>query len=864
MKRKGISVIMPTYNQVSFISRAITSLLIQTFLEWELIIIVDGSTDGTVELIEKYLGDKRIKYFFYKNNKGLGTAANLGLENASYDYISYLPSDDLYFSDHLQSLWNLAEANPEGTFFCSGAKYNYQDNNNGSAGQKCFGPFADIGYQLVQIMHQKTETRWMERNELVTDSLNLMFWNRLLIGTVPKFTMKITSEWTSHPSQRHKIISERWGGGINLYKQFYNINQKLKYNSVFGGMIDEHTEYLEFDNPQNSPQRSGLKILLVGELAYNAERVLAFEEKGHQLYGLWTGSPSFFNAIGPLPFGNIIDVPKENWQEHVKEIKPDIIYALLNFQAIPFIHRVIRENLEIPFVWHFKEGPFFCRQKGLWDQMIDIFEYADGTIFLNQEIKIWYEQFFYFETPLSMILDGDLPHIDRFKGKPSPLLSQLDGEIHTVVPGRPLGLSPIDIQELSRRKIHLHIYGDFYHSVYKTWIEEANALAPGYLHLHPVCTPQNWVVELSKYDAGWLHIFDSENNGEMMKANWLDLNYAARMSTLGAAGLPMIQRDNTQHICASQSFTKKHGFGIFYNSFDDLALQLGDREKMYDMRQEIWKKREVLSFNYHIEEIISFFDRVIDSKKEFKGVSQKKSVDNIPKIIHQTWKNDQPPKHYQILTQTWKEHHPNWEYKLWTDQMNYDFIKNFFPSFLPIYEQYPSAIQKADAVKYFILYQYGGLFVDMDYECIQNVEELLEGNSVVFGSEPEDHCKKFYMDLIVSNAFMGCTPENNFFKFLCESIATIQIRNENTVLNTLNTTGPFFLTKLYKSFPGKTNVKILSAERISPLSMHESRDVLSGEITEEIQERLDRAHAVHYFFGSWWKAVKEDQNQSLN
>jgi len=140
-------------------------------------------------------------------------------------------------------------------------------------------------------------------------------------------------------------------------------------------------------------------------------------------------------------------------------------------------------------------------------------------------------------------------------------------------------------------------------------------LAPGYLHLHPAYVPQNWVEELPKYDAGWLHVFDSENNGELMKANWLDFNFAARMSTLGAAGLPMIQLDNTGHICASQAFTRKNRFGIFYQSYDDLAAQLGNTAEMNRMRQEIWHKREVLSFNHHVDDVLYFFRKVIESKK---------------------------------------------------------------------------------------------------------------------------------------------------------------------------------------------------------------------------------------------------------
>lgn len=613
---------MPTYQHGAFISRAITSLLAQTFCDWQLIIIIDGSNDATIDVIARYLTDDRIRVLSNKSNQGLGAAINRGLDHASYDLISYLPSDDVYFADHLESLWNLAAANHDAVVFCSGAKHNYKDDHSGSASQKNFGNFIDIGYQLVQVMHRKTAYRWIERSELVTDSLNNMFWDKLLDGALPEFTMKVTTEWVSHPSQRHKIISERWGGGINLYKQFYNIDRKLRYMSAFGGLIDENIEYMDFDHVSSRSDSQPLKILLVGELAFNAERVLAFEEKGHQLYGLWMDNPSFFNAVGPLPFGNITDIPKNNWQQAVKALKPDIIYALLNFKAIPFIHEVLSADLGIPFVWHFKEGPFFCRQNGLWDKMMDLFQYSDGTIFLNEEIKLWYEQFFHFDVPLSMVLDGDLPHITRFKGAPNGLISDGDGEIHTVVPGRPMGLSPNDVKELAQRKIHLHIYGDIYHSVYKMWIDEANLLAPGYLHLHPVCSPQNWVNELSQYDAGWLHIFDAENSGEILKASWLELNFAARMSTLGAAGLPMIQRDNSSHICASQSFTTKHGFGIFYNSYDNLASQLGDKARMKVMRDEIWKKRAVLSFHYYADDVLSFFREVIEKKNNTQKVEE--------------------------------------------------------------------------------------------------------------------------------------------------------------------------------------------------------------------------------------------------
>jgi glycosyltransferase involved in cell wall biosynthesis len=99
-----VSVIMPVFNQASFIRRAIVSLLCQTCPNWELIIINDGSMDNLNESIASFLSDKRIKLFNNEKNKGLGYSLNFGIEKSQYDYITYLPADDIYYKNHLESL----------------------------------------------------------------------------------------------------------------------------------------------------------------------------------------------------------------------------------------------------------------------------------------------------------------------------------------------------------------------------------------------------------------------------------------------------------------------------------------------------------------------------------------------------------------------------------------------------------------------------------------------------------------------------------------------------------------------------------------------------------------------------------------
>lgn len=600
-----VSVIMPTFNQGRFICRAIESLKRQSFKNWELIIVNDGSTDDTVQAVEKYLDDSRISYLEHPENRGLGASINTGLNVATADLIAYLPSDDIYYEQHLGDLVELLCGNRGIILVFSGMRYHYN--------RETSGRIEGYSLQLVQVMHRKTAKRWIERKELVTDNLDTLYWSTLRkYGSfIP--TGRITCEWVDHPQQHHKIIREPTGG-INPYRLYYGVKHPLRFHSSVGNFIDEPSYYKRLSASGSNGLASGkLKILLVGELAYNPERVLALEEQGHKLYGLWMRDPYWYNYVGPLPFGEVEDIPYEHWEERLAQIKPDVIYALLNWQAVPFAHEILSRNPGIPFVWHFKEGPFICLEKGTWDKLIDLYTKSDGQIYSSPEMRDWFRQFLP-SGGNDFVLDGDLPKKDWFTDERSPLLSATDGEIHTVVPGRPIGLHPQTVQALGAQKIHLHFYGDFTHGQWKEWINKTKTLAAEYLHIHSHCSQENWVREFSKYDAGWLHFFKSANNGELMRANWDDLNYPARITTLAAAGLPLLQRDNSAHLVATQNLVKEHNLGIFFNSIEELASQLRDKARLKEVREQVWQKRFMFTFDEHVDDLISFFQQVIDYK----------------------------------------------------------------------------------------------------------------------------------------------------------------------------------------------------------------------------------------------------------
>lgn len=104
-----VSIIMPVYNAVHYIDIAITSILNQTYPNFELIIIDDGATDGTSEICQKYCNqDNRIKYI-RQTNKGICKARNTGLELATGEYIAFSDHDDKYEPNYIELMLNKAQ-----------------------------------------------------------------------------------------------------------------------------------------------------------------------------------------------------------------------------------------------------------------------------------------------------------------------------------------------------------------------------------------------------------------------------------------------------------------------------------------------------------------------------------------------------------------------------------------------------------------------------------------------------------------------------------------------------------------------------------------------------------------------------------
>ncbi len=104
MNQLFFTIIIPTYNRAHMLPKALQSVQDQTFTDWECIVVDDGSTDSTKELLQQWIDkDNRFRYI-YQQNAERSAARNNGIENAKGQYICFLDSDDKYLKNHLSAL----------------------------------------------------------------------------------------------------------------------------------------------------------------------------------------------------------------------------------------------------------------------------------------------------------------------------------------------------------------------------------------------------------------------------------------------------------------------------------------------------------------------------------------------------------------------------------------------------------------------------------------------------------------------------------------------------------------------------------------------------------------------------------------
>jgi inositol phosphorylceramide mannosyltransferase catalytic subunit len=132
----------------------------------------------------------------------------------------------------------------------------------------------------------------------------------------------------------------------------------------------------------------------------------------------------------------------------------------------------------------------------------------------------------------------------------------------------------------------------------------------------------------------------------------------------------------------------------------------------------------------------------------------------IPKIIFQTWKSHhEMPDNYAYWRASFSRNNPGYRCLLWDDADNRQFIAEKFPWFLTRYDSYPREILRADIIRLFFLYTYGGFYADMDSECVQSLEDMRTMGDVLLGRMGRD--REF--EHSIPNAIMASKSRQAFW-----------------------------------------------------------------------------------------------------
>lgn len=164
------------------------------------------------------------------------------------------------------------------------------------------------------------------------------------------------------------------------------------------------------------------------------------------------------------------------------------------------------------------------------------------------------------------------------------------------------------------------------------------------------------------------------------------------------------------------------------------------------------------------------------------------------------------PERWKDTPETWQTLHPDWTYMFWTDEDNRTFVERVDPTFLPLFDAYPYPIQRADAIRYYILKHYGGIYVDLDMQANQSFEpvfrELEQQNKEtgLFHS-----CNSVLSHSLLTNSIMIATPQSTFFDKVIE-VMKARAHSSSFHFYTLfphttifKTTGPSLVNDTYSS-----------------------------------------------------------------
>ncbi|MFC1842072.1 glycosyltransferase family 32 protein [Candidatus Dependentiae bacterium] len=291
----------------------------------------------------------------------------------------------------------------------------------------------------------------------------------------------------------------------------------------------------------------------------------------------------------------------------------------------------------------------------------------------------------------------------------------------------------------------------------------------------------------------------------------------------------------------NKSFIASLSILVFLSSNISFAPQLSNKKRDWMLKNfdESMKKNGLHYPRFQKTPLLDFFRKMYN--KNNLSVKQTKPETQIPKIIHQIWLGSKLPEKYKVLQDTVIKYHPDWKYKLWTDE-EVKKIKLYNQEFFDKSKNYA---EKSDILRYEILYQFGGLYVDTDIECFKPFDILNENYKFYCGVRPLDHGY-----LSVQNCLIASVPDHPILKHIIENI-----QPKTVVGDIIERTGPKHFSKYFvdvsKTLSQKEyeNVIALPSSYFFPTGL--KNRTLRGKALKQHLKNFPEAFCIHYWDTSW-------------
>jgi teichuronic acid biosynthesis glycosyltransferase TuaG len=244
----SVSIIIPCYNAEKFIEETIHSVLQQSFTDWELLVINDGSTDNS-EVIIKKITDPRIR-LFSKPNTGVSDSRNVGLENAAGEFIWFLDADDLMSVDFLETRIHFLLANP--SCLIAGGKLVHIDEAGKYTGSTSFTPDDEIAVKQILFFYPSISTcpsAFLIRRNFLKE-YKIRFEHSLWSTADKLFLLQIA---------QHVKFKSVEGGEL-----FYRRHSKSMSSQYTSALVDDNERYFKLIEEMNLvPAESKKKFILL-------------------------------------------------------------------------------------------------------------------------------------------------------------------------------------------------------------------------------------------------------------------------------------------------------------------------------------------------------------------------------------------------------------------------------------------------------------------------------------------------------------------------------------------------------------------------------------------------------------------------